>query len=63
MKNLDRKNLRREEALERQDARDKRSVEDQLKLIESRRGSSAKEKERLLRLLEDRKRTSKKRKD
>tara|TARA_R100000808_G_scaffold20214_1_gene43764 strand:- start:649 stop:804 length:156 start_codon:yes stop_codon:yes gene_type:complete len=45
------KTLRQEEAQKRKLLREKRSPEEQLKLIESRRGSSKKEKERLLKLI------------
>ena len=47
-------NYKQEEALERQSERDKRTLEEQLKLIESRRGDSKKEKARLLALIEER---------
>ena len=47
-------NYKQEEALERQAQRDKRTLEEQLKLIETRRGDSKKEKARLLTLIEER---------
>ena len=47
-------NYKQEEALERQSQRDKRTPEEQLKLIETRRGDSKKEKARLLTLIEER---------
>tara|TARA_Y100001963_G_C6657736_1_gene388917 strand:- start:205 stop:414 length:210 start_codon:yes stop_codon:yes gene_type:complete len=45
---------RQEQALERQSARDKRSLEEQLEIIKSRRGESKKETARLLSLIEER---------